>query len=77
MDGSIIAVPRSAIQAKARAAFARGVCRDGHEFNWHSTAAIAVWQHTWDLCAAEKHATEVAEKKASEQAAQLAEACPP
>jgi hypothetical protein len=41
------------IQAKALAAHARGVARDKHEFNWHSYAAIAVWQHTWDLCEAE------------------------
>jgi hypothetical protein len=54
MDGSIIAVPRSMIEAKARAAHARGVGRDEHNFNWHSYAAIAVWQTEWDRCHAER-----------------------
>lgn len=55
MDSSIIAIPRDMIKAKARAAHARGVGREGHNFNWHALAAIAVWQHEWDLCEAEKH----------------------
>lgn len=59
MDGSIIAVPRTSIEAKARAAFPRGVGRDGHNFNWHSTAAIDVWQTEWDRCAAEAEQLEV------------------
>jgi hypothetical protein len=67
MDGSIIAVPRSAIEGKARAAFARGVGRDGHNFNWHSYAAIAVWQAEWDRCAAEEHARKLAEQAAAQQ----------
>lgn len=73
MDGSIAAIPRSAIEGKARSAFARGVPRNGHGFNWHSTAAIDAWQTTWDQCAAEKHAKESAEKNAAQQL----EACPP
>lgn len=59
MDGSIIAVPRSAIEGKARAAFARGVGRDGHNFNWHSEGAIKVWQEEWDLCQADEQQLEV------------------
>lgn len=62
MDGSIIAVPRSAIEAKARTAHANGVSRDGHNFNWHSTAAIHVWQAEWDRCEAEAHQQLVAEQ---------------
>jgi hypothetical protein len=51
MDQSIIS--RDMIEAKARAAFRRGVGREEHNFNWHSTEAIAVWQAEWDRCAAE------------------------
>ena len=52
MDTSIISIDM--IRAKARAAFDRGVDRDGHNFNWHSTDAIATWQTEWDRCAAEQ-----------------------
>jgi len=52
MDTPIISLDM--IRAKARAAFARGVGRDGHNFNWHSTDAIATWQAEWDKCAAEQ-----------------------
>ena len=43
-------IPRSMIQAKARDAFARGVERDDHGFNWHCADAIATWQAAWDDC---------------------------
>jgi len=52
MDTPIISLDM--IRAKARAAFARGVGRDGYNFNWHSTDAIATWQAEWDRCAAEQ-----------------------
>lgn len=45
-------VSRDTIRRKARSAYSRGVPRDGHNFNWHCTDAIAVWQAEWDLCAA-------------------------
>ena len=48
MDDPVIS--RDMIQAKARDAFARGVERDGHGFNWHSVEAIATWQAAWDEC---------------------------
>jgi hypothetical protein len=47
------------IRAKARSAFDRGVGRDEHQFNWHSTAAIQVWQAEWDRCAVEQQAEQV------------------
>lgn len=43
-------IPIEMIQAKAQAAYYRGVPRDGHEFNWHAEDAIAVWQAEWDKC---------------------------
>ena len=43
-------ISKDMIRAKARAAHARGVGRDGHGFNWHSETAIAVWQDEWDWC---------------------------
>jgi len=46
-------ISRDMIQAKARAAFARGAGRDDHGFNWHSIDAIATWQEAWDACAVE------------------------
>lgn len=46
MDDPVIS--RDMIQAKARDAFARGVERDDHGFNWHSVEAIATWQAAWD-----------------------------
>ena len=52
MDTPIISLDM--IRAKARAAFDRGVDRDGHNFNWHSTDVIATWQAEWDKCAAEQ-----------------------
>lgn len=67
MDTSIIS--RDMIKAKARDAFARGVGRDDHGFNWHSTAVISTWQHEWDLCAAENP------RETGNQ--HLAESCPP
>ena len=45
-------VSRDTIRRKARSAYKRGVLRDGHNFNWHSTDAIETWQAEWDLCAA-------------------------
>lgn len=62
-------IPQDAIREKARAAFDRGAARDGHNFNWHSTAAISVWQAEWDRCAAAKAMT----KSVLTQAA----GCPP
>lgn len=50
MDGPIIS--HDTIRAKARSAYKRGVPRDGHNFNWHCTDAIDVWQAEWDRCAA-------------------------
>jgi len=50
MDDPIIS--HDAIRAKARGAYSRGVLRDGHNFNWHRTDAIATWQDEWDRCAA-------------------------
>lgn len=50
MDDPIISL--DAIRTKARNAYKRGVPRDGHNFNWHRTDAIATWQAEWDLCAA-------------------------
>ena len=50
MDSPII--PIHMLQAKARAAYARRAGRDEHNFNWHCTDAIAVWQAEWDRCAA-------------------------
>ena len=47
------------IEAKARAAFARGAGRDDHGFNWHATAAITPWQEEWDRCAIEAEQLEV------------------
>ena len=52
MDQAIVSLDM--IRAKARAAFDRGVDRDGHNFNWHSTETIAIWQTEWDKCAAEQ-----------------------
>ena len=52
MDQAIVSLDM--IRAKARAVFHRGVDRDGHNFNWHSTDTIAVWQAEWDKCAAEQ-----------------------
>lgn len=54
MDGPIIS--HDAIRAKARSAYKRGVPRDGHNFNWHTIGAIAVWQAEWDRCAAAESA---------------------
>lgn len=50
MDSQIAAIPREMIEAKARAAFARGVSREGHGFNW-GAPAIGAWQEEWDRCA--------------------------
>jgi hypothetical protein len=58
MDHSII--PRSAICAKAQAAFARGAGRDEHGFNWHA-AAVPTWQAEWDRCAAATRGFNLAE----------------
>ena len=52
MDQAIVSLDM--IRAKARAAFHRGVDRDGHNFNWHSTETIAIWQAEGDKCAAEQ-----------------------
>lgn len=55
MDHSITsraAIGAHLIANKARAAYARGVDRDGYDFNRHSYHAIAVWQDEWDRCAA-------------------------
>jgi len=52
MDQAIVSLDM--IRAKARAAFGRGVGRDEHNFNWHSTDTIAIWQAEWDKCAAEQ-----------------------
>jgi len=52
MDTSIVS--RDMIATKARAAFERGAGRNDHNFNWHCTAAIEVWQAEWDLCQAEQ-----------------------
>lgn len=71
MDVSIIS--RDMIREKARAAFKRGVGRDGHGFNWHCTEVIATWQREWDLCAAEAWGFSLDEQAGQ----QLAEACPP
>lgn len=46
-------VTKDHIRAKARAAYERGVGRDGHGFNWHASAK-EVWQAEWDRCAAEQ-----------------------
>jgi len=43
-------ISKDMIRQKARAAHARGVGRDDHGFNWHSEAAISVWQEEWDRC---------------------------
>lgn len=54
MDASIVtrdSIGADMIVAKAASAYARGVKRDDHGFNWHRKAAIDVWQATWDLCA--------------------------
>jgi hypothetical protein len=67
MDVSIIS--RDMIKDKAREAFARGVGRDDHGFNWFCTEVISTWQHEWDVCAAEAWGFELDQ--------QLAEACPP
>lgn len=64
-------ISRDMIAAKARAAFAQGAGRDDHGFNWHSTAAIDVWQAEWDVCLAEQ------QQDRDWAAQQLAEACPP
>ena len=50
MDEPVISL--GMIRAKARAAFNRGAGRDDHNFNWHSTAAIAAYQAEWDACSA-------------------------
>lgn len=47
-------ISRQMIRDKARAAFNRGVRRDDHGFNWHSTEAINTWQAEWDFCAQQK-----------------------
>jgi len=52
MDQAIVSLDM--IRTKARAAFDRGVGRDGHNFNWHSTETIAIWQAEWEKCAAEQ-----------------------
>ena len=52
MDEPVIS--RASIQEKARADHARGVGRDGHGFNWHALACVAVWQAEWDKCEAER-----------------------
>jgi len=52
-------ITKDKIRAKARAAHARGVDREGHNFNWHSQAAIDVWQEEWDLCQADAEQLEV------------------
>lgn len=56
MDQSIIS--HAMIREKARAAFARGVGRDGHGFNLFCTAVISTWQHEWDLCMQEWYAAQ-------------------
>ncbi|MEH6435799.1 hypothetical protein [Massilia sp. DD77] len=57
MSDPIISI--AMIQAKARAAFARGKGRDDHGFNWHSACAIETWQKEWDRCAVEAEQLEV------------------
>lgn len=47
MTDQIISV--AMIEAKARSAYARGVERDGHEFN-PGAPAIEAWQAEWDRC---------------------------
>lgn len=46
-------VTQDMIREKARDAFARGVKRDDHGFNWHAPA-LPVWQEEWDRCKAEQ-----------------------
>ncbi len=53
-------IPIALIEAKARAAHAGGVPRDGHDFNWHA-AAIGPWQAEWDRCAQAQPQAELAE----------------
>lgn len=43
-------VTRAHIEQKAISAFARGVKRHEHGFNWHA-AALPVWLAAWDKCA--------------------------
>lgn len=52
-------IPRELIRDKERAAFNRGVGREDHGFNWHSTSAIEVWQAEWDFCAQQKRQAQV------------------
>lgn len=52
-------ISRQMIRDKARAAFNRGVRRDDHGFNWHSTEAINTWQAEWDFCAQQKRQAQV------------------
>lgn len=50
MNDAIIS--RDTIRARAHAAFARGVPRDGHNMN-ALAPAVADWQTEWDCCASE------------------------
>lgn len=43
---------RELMRKRGADAFAAGVGRDAHHFNWHSTAAITDWQQGWDDAAA-------------------------
>lgn len=43
---------RETMRARGATAFAAGAGRNDHNFNWHSTAAIADWQQGWDDAAA-------------------------